>query len=131
MIKLKRIYDRKSSSDGKRYLIERLWPRGIKKSSLPLNAWLKDAGPSTDLRRWFGHDPGKWNRFCDKYFEELDANPAAWAPILAAVRNGNATLLYSSRDLEHNNAVALKSYLEQKLQKIAKPKHKPTSGAGT
>jgi uncharacterized protein YeaO (DUF488 family) len=127
MIKLKRVYEQQSPNDGKRFLVERLWPRGIKKSALSINDWLKDVGPSTDLRQWFGHDPQKWSEFCTRYFSELDAHPAAWEPILMSAQNGTITLVYSSQDTEHNNAVALKNYLEKKLRITARPKHKPAA----
>ncbi|MGE5568402.1 MAG: DUF488 domain-containing protein [Rhodospirillales bacterium] len=114
MIKLKRVYEEESSDDGVRYLVERLWPRGVKKTSLRIDGWLKDAGPSTELRKWFSHDPAKWQEFRRRYFAELDRAAEAWAPILDAARQGTVTLLYSSHDTEHNNAVALKEYIEQK-----------------
>lgn len=113
MIKLERVYDKGSSSRGKRYLVERLWPRGISKTSLHIDAWFKDVAPSTKLRQWFGHDPEKWNSFRRKYFAELDRTPEVWVPILRAARRSTVTLLYSSHDIEHNNAVALKEYLER------------------
>ncbi len=113
MIKLKRVYDAASPNDGVRYLVERLWPRGISKASLRMDAWLKDAAPSTELRKWFSHDPVKWAEFQRRYFAELDRVPEAWAPILDAARHGAVTLLYSSHDSEHNNAVALKDYIER------------------
>lgn len=114
MIQLKRVYDPPNSTDGPRFLIERLWPRGVKKTSLRLDAWLKEVGPSHELRRWFSHDPGKWDEFRRRYFAELDANPEAWRPILKAARDGRVTLLFSSHDTEHNNTVALKEFLEAK-----------------
>lgn len=114
MIKLKRVYEKAEPGDGVRYLIERLWPRGVKKTSLRLDGWLKDAGPSTGLRKWFSHDPEKWGEFRRKYFLELDGAPEAWAPIRDAARQGAVTLLYSSHDTEHNNAVALKEYIGHK-----------------
>ncbi len=117
MINLKRVYDDKSRSDGVRFLVERLWPRGIKKEALRLDDWLKDTGPSTRLRQWFAHDPAKWEEFRRRYFAELDANTKAWEPILAAAQKGAVTLLFSSRDTEHNNAVALRDYIEDKLRK--------------
>jgi uncharacterized protein YeaO (DUF488 family) len=113
MIKLKRVYDKRSSAGGKHYLVERLWPRGIKKASLQLDGWFKAAAPSTELRKWFSHDPEKWEEFRHRYFAELDRAPGAWEPILQASRKNTVTLLYSSHDTEHNNAVALKQYLEQ------------------
>jgi uncharacterized protein YeaO (DUF488 family) len=115
MIKLKRVYEEGAPRDGARYLIERLWPRGVRKESLHIDEWLKDAGPSTELRKWFSHDPEKWPEFRRKYFAELDRAPEAWAPIREAARRGAVTLLYSSHDTEHNNAVALKEYVERKL----------------
>ncbi|MEX2264279.1 MAG: DUF488 domain-containing protein [Bryobacteraceae bacterium] len=112
MIKLKRVYDTRSSNDGVRYLVERLWPRGVKKASLHLDAWLKDAAPSTELRKWFGHAPEKWGEFRRRYFAELDRAPETWEPILLSARKGTVTLVYSSHDTEHNNAVALREYIE-------------------
>jgi uncharacterized protein YeaO (DUF488 family) len=112
MIQLKRVYDPENKTDGLRFLVERLWPRGIKKEDLKIDGWLKDAAPSGELRKWFNHDPAKWKEFQRRYFGELKKNPEAWAPILAAAENGHVTLLYSSRDAEHNNVVALKSFLE-------------------
>ena len=115
VIKIKRVYEEANSSDGTRLLIERLWPRGVRKDSLPLDGWLKDAGPSTELRKWFSHDPAKWRQFRTRYFRELDARPESWQPILSAARRGTVTLIYSSHDTEHNNAVALQQYLQPKL----------------
>ena len=117
MIQLKRAYDRAGSQDGKRFLVERLWPRGIKKTDLPLDGWLKEVAPSTALRKWFGHDPAKWDEFRRRYFAELDESTEAWNQLLQAARRGRVTLIYSSRDHEHNNAVALKIYLESKMRK--------------
>ena len=117
MLKLKRAYDPVSRTDGKRFLVERLWPRGLSKVKLRLDAWLKEAGPSTGLRKWFDHDPAKWLRFRTRYFRELDARPEAWQPILSAARRGTVTLIYSSHDTEHNNAVALQQYLQAKIRR--------------
>ncbi|MBT9329590.1 DUF488 domain-containing protein [Paracidobacterium acidisoli] len=111
MIQLKRVYDPESSDDGTRFLVERLWPRGIKKEALHFEAWLKDVAPSTELRQWFSHDPAKWVEFQRKYYAELDKEHDALEPIRKAMHHGRVTLLYSSHDREHNNAVALKSYL--------------------
>jgi uncharacterized protein YeaO (DUF488 family) len=124
MIQLKRVYDAPNSSDGARFLVERLWPRGIRKTSLKLDAWLKDVAPSTELRKWFVHDASKWNEFKRRYFVELDANPAAWRPLVAAARKGRITLLFSSRDAEHNNALAVKDYLEAKVQARSRASHR-------
>ncbi|MGB6975356.1 MAG: DUF488 family protein [Terracidiphilus sp.] len=112
MIQLKRVYERaEPSKDGLRFLVERLWPRGIRKEALHFDAWVKDAAPSTELRQWFSHDPAKWKAFQRRYFAELDMKPEALEPIRSAARKGVATLLFSSHDTEHNNAVALKTYL--------------------
>jgi uncharacterized protein YeaO (DUF488 family) len=105
------------ANDGARFLVERLWPRGMKKESLRMEAWLKDVAPSVTLRKWFAHDAKKWPEFQHKYVNELDAHPGAWQPLLDAARKGNVTLLYSAHDIEHNSAVALKAYLEAKLKK--------------
>lgn len=115
MIQLKRVYDKRAPRDGKRFLVDRLWPRGVRKTEVHMDAWLKDAGPSTDLRKWFSHDPAKWPEFQRRYFRELDQRPDAWRPILDAAQRGTVTLLYSSHDTEHNNAAALKSFLDAKL----------------
>lgn len=115
-VRVKRAYE-PAGEDGVRYLVERLWPRGMKKTQLRLDAWLKDVAPSGDLRRWFGHEPARWQEFRHRYFRELNANAEAWEPILKAARQGTVTLLYSARDTEHNNAVALKEFLQGKLGK--------------
>jgi uncharacterized protein YeaO (DUF488 family) len=111
MIKLKRAYDRASRDDGMRYLVERLWPRGIKKTELPLDGWLKDVAPSPELRKWFSHDPRKWPRFRRRYFTELEAHQGSLEPLLEAASRGPVTLIFSSHDTEHNAAVALRDYL--------------------
>lgn len=115
MIRIKRVYEGTDPQDGERFLVERLWPRGMRKDDLHFDSWLKDVAPSSDLRRWFGHDPAKWEEFRRRYFAELDAQPAAWRPLLVAAHKGNVSLLYSARDTEHNNARALKEYLEGQL----------------
>lgn len=113
-IRLKRVYEKPEPQDGTRFLVERLWPRGIRKADLPMEGWLKDAGPSGELRKWFSHDPDKWDQFRQRYFEELETRPEAWMPILKAAESGVVTLLYSSHDEVHNNAAALQSFLESK-----------------
>jgi uncharacterized protein YeaO (DUF488 family) len=115
MIKVKRVYEPRHPDDGSRFLVERLWPRGIKKADLQMEAWLKDVAPSDGLRRWFGHDPAKWRKFQRRYFAELKMKDASRL-IRAAARHGNVTLLYSARDEEHNNALALKAYLEKQRE---------------
>ena len=120
MIALKRAYDSASRADGTRFLVERLWPRGVSKAKLRVAAWLKEAGPSTELRKWFSHDPEKWDEFRRRYFRELASRPDAWQPIVAAARHGTVTLVYSSHDTQHNNAVALLEYLRKKVRRPAK-----------
>jgi uncharacterized protein YeaO (DUF488 family) len=121
MITLKRAYDPVSRSDGRRILVERLWPRGVSKEKLQIDEWLKEAGPSTELRKWFGHDPQRWDIFRRRYARELDSRKGAWRPIVSAARRGHVTLVYSSRDTEHNNAVALQQYLRSKIRRGAAP----------
>lgn len=117
MIQIKRVYDPVTSTDGTRLLVERLWPRGIKKTSLEIKSWLKDVAPSVELRKWFSHDPAKWHEFRSRYFAELESNPATWQPIIADARHGTVTLIYSSHDTEHNNAVALEEFLNRHLHR--------------
>jgi uncharacterized protein YeaO (DUF488 family) len=110
---LKRAYDPPAPPDGSRFLVERLWPRGVRKDELRLEAWLKDVAPTADLRRWFGHDPEKWPEFKRRYFRQLHANERALAPLREAARHGTVTLVYGARDTEHNAALALREYLER------------------
>ncbi len=117
MIQTKRVYESAGSHDGSRYLVERLWPRGMKKETLKMDGWLKDVAPSDELRRWFGHDPAKWAEFQRRYGAELNQRRAAWEPLAQAARHGTVTLLYSAHDEEHNNAIALKRYLERHLKR--------------
>ena len=113
-IAVKRAYDPVSRADGTRFLVERLWPRGISKAKLRGDAWLKEVGPSTKLRQWFSHDPEKWREFRRRYRRELDSRPEAWQPV---------TLVYSSHDTEHNNAVALQQYLEGRIHRMCGRTH--------
>jgi uncharacterized protein YeaO (DUF488 family) len=115
MIKLRRAYDPPTDGDGARFLVERLWPRGVRKARLKLDGWLKDVAPSSDLRKWFGHDPKKWPEFRRRYLAELRAHPAAWRPLLAAARRGRITFVYAAHDVERNGAVALKAFLDRRL----------------
>jgi uncharacterized protein YeaO (DUF488 family) len=117
MIAVKRAYDPVSRADGTRFLVERLWPRGISKAKLRVAAWLKEVGPSTELRQWFSHDPAKWDEFRKRYRRELDSRAEAWEPILSAARRGPVTLVFSSHDTKHNNAIALQGYLEAKMRR--------------
>jgi len=113
MLRIKRVTLAPEPGDGVRLLVERLWPRGVAKAKLKMDDWLKEAAPSTELRKWFSHDPAKWEEFQKRYFAELKKRPEAWQPILNAARKGTFTLLFSSRDAEHNNVVALKKFLEE------------------
>ena len=115
MICVRRVYDPPSPQDGARYLVDRLWPRGLRRDSLEMDGWIKEAAPSTELRRWYHHDPSRWEDFRSRYFAELDENPTAWQPLIEAARQANLTLLYAARDETHNNAQALKAYLDQKI----------------
>jgi uncharacterized protein YeaO (DUF488 family) len=113
MIRTKRAYEDPAPDDGRRFLVDRLWPRGIKKEDLQIEDWPKEVAPSDELRTWFGHDPAKWEEFEERYFAELENKPDALEPLREAVRQGDVTLVYGARDTEHNNAVALKAYLER------------------
>jgi uncharacterized protein YeaO (DUF488 family) len=112
-IRLSRVYDHDADRPGTLFLVERLWPRGVRRDEVHVDGWLKDVAPSTALRQWFGHDPAKWEEFRRRYFAELEEHPQAWLPIVAAAAKGDVTLLYSSRDRDRNNAVALRDYLHR------------------
>lgn len=112
-ITIKRAYEAASESDGFRILVDRVWPRGVSKTDAKIDAWLKDIAPSSSLRKWFGHDPEKWGEFKTRYFEELDGNAETVATIRRHLdENRKVTLVYAAKDETHNNAVALKAYLE-------------------
>ena len=115
MIKIKRVYDPPAKTDGQRLLVERLWPRGVKKADLKLDAWVKDVAPSAILRKWFSHDSAKWPEFQRRYRRELVKNPESWQPIMEAASKGPVTLVFSSHDAVHNNVVALKDFLEERM----------------
>jgi uncharacterized protein YeaO (DUF488 family) len=109
-IELARVYD-DELPDGRRFLVDRVWPRGVGKEALHLDGWLRDAAPSTELRRWFGHDPARWEEFRRRYTDELAAHPDAWRPLLEAARAEDVVLLFAARDTERNNAVVLRDHL--------------------
>jgi uncharacterized protein YeaO (DUF488 family) len=113
-ISLKRAYEKPSRTDGYRVLVERLWPRGLSKRSAKIDLWTKDLAPSTELRRWFGHDPDKWREFKRRYFRELAGRPAAVESMSKVMRAGPVTFVFSTREPRFNNAVALKQYLERR-----------------
>jgi len=117
MIKVQRIYGQPGKGDGFRVLVDRLWPRGLKKQDVTVDLWLKDVAPSNELRKWFAHDPQKWDEFQQKYFTELDSMGDPVAVLISKAREGDMTLLYSAKDEEFNNAVALKKYLEDKMRR--------------
>jgi len=112
MLSIKRIYDPASPDDGKRILIDRLWPRGVKKEDAKIDEWLRDIAPSDELRKWFAHDPKKWKEFKERYKKELKDKDEILARLKKEMRQGDVTLLYSARDEEHNNAIALKEMLK-------------------
>ncbi len=114
-IQAKRVYEPPAPEDGARLLVDRLWPRGVTKEKLHLAGWLKEIAPSDALREWFNHDPARWKEFQRRYAAELEANPKGWQPILQAAHDGQVTLLFAAKDEEHNNAVALKGFLDRKL----------------
>jgi uncharacterized protein YeaO (DUF488 family) len=113
-IQVRRVYDPPAPEDGARLLVDRLWPRGVRRERLQLAGWLKEVAPGNSLCQWFNHDPARWEEFQRQYFAELEQNPQAWEPILRAARGGRVTLLFAASDAEHNNAVALKTFLEGK-----------------
>ncbi len=112
VLTLKRAYEPPSPEDGFRVLVERLWPRGLKKEEVALDLWLKEIAPSPELRQWFAHDPGKWEEFCRRYWAELAVRPEAVDLLKEKLRQGKVTLVYGSKDEAHNAAVALKKFLE-------------------
>ena len=110
-VKLKRIYAPASADDGTRILVDRLWPRGVSKARAALGSWSKDAAPSTELREWFGHDPARWEGFCERYRAELKRNPEAVEELRTVARQGPVTLLFAARDEVHNEAVVFREFL--------------------
>jgi uncharacterized protein YeaO (DUF488 family) len=116
-IELKRAYDPPAPGDGRRVLVDRVWPRGITRDDLQIAAWLKELAPSAGLRKWFGHDPGKWEAFKERYAQELEERPEALAQLVRMAKAGRLTLVFGARDTEHNNAVALKDYLQRRPQR--------------
>ena len=116
MIKIKRVYDAPAPDDGTRILVDRLWPRGLSKEKAKVDMWLKEIAPSDRLRKWYVHDPTKWNKFREKYFKELDPHKELVDVIVKKAKEGTVTLLYSSKEEKLNNAVALKEYIEKQKQ---------------
>ena len=114
---IKRTYEPAAKEDGQRILVDRLWPRGMKKETLPLDEWNKAVAPSPELRKWYSHDVARWEEFQKRYRQELEANPEAWRGLLRAGQEGKVTLLFSARDAEHNSALVLKEFLEEQKQR--------------
>lgn len=110
-IRIKRVYEPPSEQDGRRILVDRLWPRGLSKTRAQIDRWLKEIAPSNELRKWYGHDPSKWSEFKRRYFAELEAN-AMVKVLLDELRSGPVTFLFGSKEGRINNAVALKEYIE-------------------
>jgi uncharacterized protein YeaO (DUF488 family) len=117
MVKVKRVYEKPTPADGYRILVDRLWPRGIKKTTADLSAWLKDLAPSDELRRWFSHDPQRWPEFNQRYLQELEdpAKAELLKDLLNRARRGTVTLVFAAKDEERNNAVVMKTFLDDRL----------------
>ncbi len=126
MIRVKRTYEPPARKDGRRVLVERLWPRGMKKEALAADAWLKEVAPSTELRKWFDHRVERWEEFRRRYAAELDANPDAWAPLLAEAKKGTLTLLFSAHDTLHNGAIVLRDYLAKRTSRARSARKAPS-----
>ena len=109
-IQIKRVYEKPNAKDGFRILVDRLWPRGLTREKAAVDLWLKDIAPSTELRKWFGHDPGKWKEFQKKYLKELSENKEAADILKDHLKKGTVTLLYAAKDEAHNEAEVLKDY---------------------
>jgi uncharacterized protein YeaO (DUF488 family) len=110
-VRLKRAYDPPDRTDGRRILIDRLWPRGVTKVEAGIDEWLKDLAPSTELRKWFGHEPGRWSEFQRRYAKEIHGHPELLAHLRELAREGPITLVYSAHDELHNDAVVLRHVL--------------------
>lgn len=110
-MKIKRVYEKPSKDDGKRILVDRLWPRGLTKEKASIDLWLKEIAPSTGLRKWFGHDPDKWKEFQKRYHQELENNVEQVLLLKEQIKKGTVTLVYGAKDEEHNEALVLKEWL--------------------
>jgi uncharacterized protein YeaO (DUF488 family) len=113
-LRIKRVYEEPEANDGRRILVDRLWPRGLTKEKAKVDLWLKDIAPSTELRKWFGHDPEKWRGFRERYQTELEHHADQLGLISSEIKEGTVTLVYGARDQVHNEAVVLKQFLERK-----------------
>ncbi len=117
-IQLKRAYDRPSQTDGKRILVDSIWPRGLSREKAKIDLWLKDIAPSKELRKWFGHDPNKWQGFQSSYFQELKNKLEQVNALIELIKQGPVTLVYAAKDTKYNNAVALKIFLQSMVDQI-------------
>ena len=115
-ISFKRVYENTGLKNGKRILVERLWPRGLKKDEAKIDEWLREVAPSTELRKWFGHDPAKWDEFKERYWKELDKKNDIISKLAKERRGNKVTFVFAAKDQQHNNAVALKEYIENQLK---------------
>ncbi len=122
MINIKRVYEPPSRADGKRILIDRLWPRGLKKEKARIDEWLKELAPSSDLRKWFGHDSDKWDEFKKRYIKELKGREEIVDAIADAARKGTVSLLFGAKEERFNNAAALKEYIEARMNAAERKK---------
>ena len=116
LLGIKRIYDKAGITEGKRVLVDRLWPRGVKRSTSNIDVWLREVAPSTELREWFSHDPEKWEEFKERYRKELKGNKA-FDELVKMAREGDITLIYSSKDETHNNAEVLQEEIQKALNR--------------
>ncbi|WP_338046582.1 DUF488 domain-containing protein [Polyangium spumosum] len=121
-MRLKRAYEAPEAADGHRVLVDRLWPRGVRKDALTIDAWMKEIGPSDELRRWFGHDDARWEEFAARYREELRRGPAAehLNELVALAKRGTVTLVFGAKDERHNQAVVLRDVIERRLRRAQK-----------
>ena len=115
-VRVKRVYEVAEDDDGVRVLVDRLWPRGLTKAAARVDHWLKSCAPSTELRRWFGHDPARWEEFQRRYLAELARQPEGFEQLLALAHSESLTLLYAARDTAHNHALVLRRLLAQRLR---------------
>lgn len=129
-MRLARAYEEPAAGGGYRVLVDRLWPRGVRKEALAIDAWMKEIGPSDELRRWFGHDPDRWEEFAARYRDELRRQPAAglFDELVARAKRGPVTLVFGAKDEEHNQAVVLRDMIEQRLRR-ARPRAPATRHA--
>ena len=131
MIRVKRVYDAPDSSDGERILVDRMWPRGLSRKRAAVDLWLKDLAPSDELRKWFGHNPERWAEFRKRYHRELQTCSTALEAIEAFTRGEVVTLVFAARDADHNNAVALREYMDEQMKRgVAPNRERPVSPPG-